>query len=124
MAPRRVEAAGGRLQQLPRLPPGERDAKVRLRRVGGQVRIATVSQGLEPHIGYVHSCCSGRVVLVYVDRDEPPFDRKLVEALRDETVREATRAISRLPERERRLVLEIVQQFREPDEVPSGENSG
>ena len=124
MAPRRVEAAGGRLQQLPRLPPGERDAKVRLRRVGGQVRIATVSQGLEPHIGYVHSCRPGRVVLVYVDRDEPPFDRKLAEALRDETVREATRAISRLPERERRLVLEIVQQFRDPDEVPGGENSG
>jgi DNA-directed RNA polymerase specialized sigma24 family protein len=46
-----------------------------------------------------------------LDRGEPVFDRELVEALRDETVQEATRAISRLPERERRLVLGIVRQF-------------
>jgi hypothetical protein len=45
------------------------------------------------------------------DRDEPVFEGELVEALRDETVREATREISRLPERERRLVLGIVRQF-------------
>jgi hypothetical protein len=36
-----------------------------------------------------------------------------VEALRDEAVWEAAREISRLPERERRLVLGIVQQFGE-----------
>jgi hypothetical protein len=34
-----------------------------------------------------------------------------VEALRDETIREATREMSRLPKRERRLVLGIVRQF-------------
>src|ERR687897_2685475 len=43
-----------------------------------------------------------------LDRGEPPFDRELVEALRNTTVREATREISRLPEKERRLVLGIV----------------
>jgi transcriptional regulator with XRE-family HTH domain len=51
-----------------------------------------------------------------LDRSEPVFDTELVEALRDETVREAVREISRLPERERRLMLGIVRQFgdREP----------
>jgi hypothetical protein len=39
------------------------------------------------------------------------FDGELVEALRDETVRETTREISQLSERERRLVLGIVRQF-------------
>jgi hypothetical protein len=46
-----------------------------------------------------------------VDRGEPVFDGELVEALRNETVQETAREISRLPERERRLVLGIVQQF-------------
>jgi hypothetical protein len=46
-----------------------------------------------------------------LDWGEPLFDRELVKALQDETVREATRAISRLPERERRLVLGIVRLF-------------
>jgi hypothetical protein len=46
-----------------------------------------------------------------LDRGEPVFEGELVEALRDETVREVTREISRLPERERRLVLGIVRQF-------------
>jgi DNA-directed RNA polymerase specialized sigma24 family protein len=49
-----------------------------------------------------------------LDRGEPVFDGELVEALRDETVRRTTREISRLPERERRLVLGIVRQFGEP----------
>jgi hypothetical protein len=47
-----------------------------------------------------------------LDRGEPVFDGELVEALRDATVREATLENSRLPERERRLVLGIVRQFR------------
>jgi hypothetical protein len=51
-----------------------------------------------------------------VDRGEPLFDGELVEALRDETVREATREISRLSEGERRLVLGIVRQFGDPSE--------
>jgi hypothetical protein len=46
-----------------------------------------------------------------LDRGEPVFDGELVEALRDETVRETTREISQLSERERRLVLGIVRQF-------------
>jgi transcriptional regulator with XRE-family HTH domain len=46
-----------------------------------------------------------------LNRSEPVLDAELVEALRDETVRETTREISRLPERERRLVLGIVRQF-------------
>jgi transcriptional regulator with XRE-family HTH domain len=48
-----------------------------------------------------------------LDRGEPVFDRELVNALRDETVREVTREISSLPQRERRLVLGIVRQFGE-----------
>ena len=46
-----------------------------------------------------------------LDRGEVPLDRELVEALRDEAVREAAIEISRLPERERQLVLGIVRQF-------------
>ena len=53
-----------------------------------------------------------------LDRGAPVFDGELVEALRDETVREATCEISRLPERERRMVLGIVRQF--GDREPSG----
>jgi hypothetical protein len=53
-----------------------------------------------------------------LDRGEPLFDGELVEALRDETVREATREIYRLPEQERRLVLGLVRQF--GDHEPSG----
>jgi hypothetical protein len=54
-----------------------------------------------------------------LDRGEPMLDRELVEALRDGAVREATRQISRLPERERRLVLGIIRQFENPGEPPS-----
>jgi hypothetical protein len=54
-----------------------------------------------------------------LDRGEPVFDGELVEALRDETIREATREISSLPERERRLVLGIVRQFRDQKTAPS-----
>jgi hypothetical protein len=46
-----------------------------------------------------------------LDRGEPVFDAELVDALRDEAVREVTREVSRLPEQERRLVLGIVRQF-------------
>jgi hypothetical protein len=49
-----------------------------------------------------------------LDRGEAPFDGGLVEALRDGTVREAALEISRLSERERRLVLGIVRQFGKP----------
>ena len=53
-----------------------------------------------------------------LDRGEPLFDGELVEALRDGTVLEAVREISRLSERERRLVLGIVRQF--GNQQPSG----
>ena len=49
-----------------------------------------------------------------LDRGEPVIDAELVEALRDGAVREAAREISRLPEKERVLVLAIVRQFRIP----------
>jgi hypothetical protein len=54
-----------------------------------------------------------------LDRGEVPLDGELVEALRDEAVREAAIEISRLPEREMRLVLGIVRQFGDPGEPPS-----
>jgi hypothetical protein len=43
-----------------------------------------------------------------------------VEALRDEAVRDAVREISRLSERERRLVLGIVRQFRDKKAASNG----
>ena len=54
-----------------------------------------------------------------LDRGEPVFDGELVQALRDDAVREAIREISRLSERERRLVLGIVRQFRDQKAAPS-----
>jgi hypothetical protein len=43
-----------------------------------------------------------------------------VQALRDEDVRNITCESSRLPNRERRLVLGIVRQFRDQMATPSG----
>jgi transcriptional regulator with XRE-family HTH domain len=54
-----------------------------------------------------------------LDRGKLVFDGELVEALRDDTIREATREISRLPARERWMVLGIVRQFGNPGEPPS-----
>ena len=49
-----------------------------------------------------------------LDRGEPSLlDEELVQALRDEDVRDITRESSRLPDRERQLVLGIVRQFRD-----------
>jgi transcriptional regulator with XRE-family HTH domain len=42
------------------------------------------------------------------------LDEELVEALRDETARTVLRELIRLPERERKIVLRIVRQFKEP----------
>jgi hypothetical protein len=58
-----------------------------------------------------------------LDRGEPLFDRELVEALRNRTVQEATREISRLPEKERQLVLGIVRQFGSANNTSSRQNS-
>jgi transcriptional regulator with XRE-family HTH domain len=48
-----------------------------------------------------------------VNRREPPLlDEELVQALRDEDVRDVTRRIASLPKRERRIVLGIVREFK------------
>ena len=55
-----------------------------------------------------------------LDRGEPSLlDEELVQALRDEDVRNITRESSRLPDGERRLVLGIVRQFRDQMTAPS-----
>ena len=59
-----------------------------------------------------------------LERSKAVFDRELVEALRNGAVREATREISRLPERERRLVLGIVRQFASAEKVDTHPDSG
>ena len=41
------------------------------------------------------------------------LDEELVEALRDETAHAVLREVTRLPERERKIVLGIVRQFQE-----------
>jgi len=47
-----------------------------------------------------------------VDRKEPPpLDAELLEGLSDETTREITREVLRLPEREKGIVLGVVRQF-------------
>jgi len=47
-----------------------------------------------------------------LDCKEPPsLDAELLEGLSDETTRQITREVLRLPERERRIVLGIVRQF-------------
>ena len=57
-----------------------------------------------------------------LDRGKPSLlDEELVQALRDEDVRDITRESSRLPDdRERQLVLAIVRQFRDQHVGPSG----
>jgi transcriptional regulator with XRE-family HTH domain len=76
----------------------------------------------DPTVGQVAALASvfGVEPSYLLDRGEPLLDRELVEALRDEAIREATREISRLPERERRLVLGIVRQFGDQEAAPSG----
>ena len=79
-----------------------------------KIRTGAIS---DPTVGQVSALASvfGVEPSYLLDRGEPPFDGELVEALRDEAVREAAREISRLPERERQLVLGIVRQFGSPD---------
>jgi transcriptional regulator with XRE-family HTH domain len=55
-----------------------------------------------------------------LDRGESSLlDEELVQALRDEDVRDITRESSRLSDGERRLVLGIVRQFRDQKAAPS-----
>jgi transcriptional regulator with XRE-family HTH domain len=74
----------------------------------------------DPTVGQVAALAGvfGVAPSYLLDRDEPALDGELVEALRDEAVREAARQICRLPDRERRLMLGIVRQF--GNQQPSG----
>jgi CRISP-associated protein Cas1 len=52
-----------------------------------QVRIATVSQGLDPTIGYLHACRPGRAALVYdlMEPLRPLVDRLVLDFVRSHT---------------------------------------
>jgi transcriptional regulator with XRE-family HTH domain len=79
----------------------------------------------DPTVGQLKALASvfGVEVSYLLGRNEAPLlDEELVHALRDEDVRDITRECSRLPDRERRLVLGIVRQFRDQKAAPSGES--
>jgi transcriptional regulator with XRE-family HTH domain len=85
-------------------------------------RIRTGAIG-DPSVGQVAALASvfGVAPSYLLDRGEPPLlDEELVQALRDEDVRDITRESSQLPDGERRLVLGIVRQFRDQKVLPSG----
>jgi transcriptional regulator with XRE-family HTH domain len=84
------------------------------------IRTGAVS---DPTVGQVAALASvfGVEPSYLLDRGEPSLlDEELVQALRDEDVRDITRESSRLPDGERRLVLGIVRQFRDQKAAPSG----
>jgi transcriptional regulator with XRE-family HTH domain len=77
-----------------------------------RIRTGAIS---DPSVGQVAALASvfGVEASYLLDRGEPPLlDEELVQALRDEDVRDITRESSRLPDRERQLVLGIVRQIR------------
>jgi transcriptional regulator with XRE-family HTH domain len=77
----------------------------------------------DPTVGQVAALASvfGMEPSYLLDRGEPSLlDEELVQALRDEDVRDITRESARLPDGERRLVLGIVRQFRDQKAAPSG----
>jgi transcriptional regulator with XRE-family HTH domain len=85
-----------------------------------RIRTGEVS---DPTVGQVAALASafGVEVSYLLGRNEAPLlDVELVQALRDEDVRDITRESSRLPHGERRLVLGIVRQFRNQKAAPSG----
>ena len=85
-----------------------------------RIRTGTVS---DPTVGQVTALAGvfGVEPSYLLDRGEPSLlDEELVQALRDEDVRDITRESSRLPEREKRLVLGIVHQFRNQKATPCG----
>jgi transcriptional regulator with XRE-family HTH domain len=84
-----------------------------------RIRTGAIS---DPSVGQVASLASvfGVEPSYLLDRGEPSLlDEELVEALRDEDVRDITRESSRLPDRERRLVLGIVRQFGDQKAAPA-----
>jgi transcriptional regulator with XRE-family HTH domain len=78
----------------------------------------------DPSVGQIAALASvfGVAASYLMNRGEPSLlDGELVHALRDEDVRDITRESSRLPDRERQLVLGgIVRQFRDQHVGPSG----
>ena len=85
-----------------------------------RIRTGAIS---DPTVGHVAALASvfGVEPSYLLDREEPTLlDEELVQALRDEDVRDITRESSRLPDRERRLVLGIVRQLRDQKAAPSG----
>jgi transcriptional regulator with XRE-family HTH domain len=77
----------------------------------------------DPSVGQVAALASvfGVEPSYLLDRGKPSLlDEELVQALRDEDVRDITRESSRLPDGERRLVLGIVRQFRDQKAGPDG----
>ena len=84
-----------------------------------KIRTGAVS---DPTVGQVVALASvfGVEPSYLLDRGEPSLlDEELVQALRDEDVRDITRESSRLRDGERRLVLGIVRQFRDQKTAPS-----
>jgi len=61
-----------------------------------QVRIATISEGLDPTIGYLHSCRPGRVALMYdlMEPLRPSVDRSVLSFIRTHTFTPADFALS------------------------------
>jgi transcriptional regulator with XRE-family HTH domain len=86
-------------------------------------RIRTGAIG-DPSVGHVAALAGvfGVEPSYLLDRRKPLFDGELVEALRNRTVREATREISRLNEKDRRLVLGIVRQVGRPNNISPRQN--
>jgi len=84
-----------------------------------RIRTGVVS---DPTVGQVAALLSvfGVEPSYLLDRGEPSLlDEELVQALRDEDVRDITRESWRLPDGERQLVLGIVRQFRNQHAGPS-----
>jgi transcriptional regulator with XRE-family HTH domain len=85
-------------------------------------RIRTGAVG-DPTVGQIAALANvfGVEPSYLLDRVDPPLlDQELVQALHDEDVRDITRESSRLPDRERQLVLGIVRQFRDQKAAPTG----
>jgi transcriptional regulator with XRE-family HTH domain len=85
-----------------------------------RIRTGAIS---DPTVGQVSALAGvfGVEPSYLLDRGKPSLlDEELVQALRDEDVRDITRESSRLPDRERRIVLGIVRQFRDQSKVPIG----
>ena len=85
-----------------------------------RIRTGAVS---DPTVGQVAALASvfGVEPSYLLDRGKRSLlDEELVQALRDEDVRDITRESSRLPDGERQLVLGIVRQFRDQRAMPNG----